>query len=88
MDIIIIAAVVVIALLAHVALYRWVKFKIQEGVILQYLRDEADSGAPDHHHTETIAAHTRLAKDRVAKVCQRSRDIRPDPDAVDSWRVQ
>ena len=36
---IIVALVVFVAIAAHVALYRWVKFKIQEGVILQFLRD-------------------------------------------------
>lgn len=35
----IVALVVIIAVAAHVVLYRWVKFKIQEGVILQFLRD-------------------------------------------------
>ena len=33
---IIVALVVIIAVAAHVVLYRWVKFKIQEGVILQW----------------------------------------------------
>tara|TARA_R110002094_G_scaffold56240_7_gene67251 strand:- start:192 stop:473 length:282 start_codon:yes stop_codon:yes gene_type:complete len=36
---VIVALVVIIAVAAHVVLYRWVKFKIQEGVILQFLRD-------------------------------------------------
>ena len=88
MDIIVIAVVVIIALLAHLALYRWVKFKIHEGVILQYLRDTVEEGAPDHHHADVIAAHTRLPEDRVTHVCQRSGDILTDPDATDSWRAR
>jgi hypothetical protein len=36
---IIVVLVVLVVVAAHVALYRWVKFKIHEGVILQFLRD-------------------------------------------------
>ncbi len=58
---IIVAVVVLVAVAAHIALYRWVKFKIHEGVILQFLRDAADSGAPDHHHADVISAHTEIS---------------------------
>jgi small-conductance mechanosensitive channel len=34
---IIVALVVLVAVAAHIALYLWVKFKIHEGVILQFL---------------------------------------------------
>ncbi len=84
---IIIAIVVLVAIAAHVALYRWVKFKIQEGVILQFLRDAAESGAPDHHHAEAIAAHTELPVARVSAVCRKSADIFSDPEIEDSWRA-
>ena len=65
---IIIAVVVVVALAAHIALYRWVKFKIQEGVILQFLRDAGETGAPDHHHADAIGALTNISPQRVAVV--------------------
>jgi hypothetical protein len=83
----IIALVVLVAVAAHVALYRWVKFKIQEGVILQFLRDAACEGAPDHHHADAIAAHTRLTAERVAAVCRKSAGIQADPDVANSWRA-
>ena len=70
---IIIAVVVVVALAAHIALYRWVKFKIQEGVILQFIRDAGETGAPDHQ--------------RVAVVCGKSPQIHADPDVDNSWRA-
>ena len=84
---IIVAIVVVVAVAAHIALYRWVKFKIDEGVILQFLRDAADGGAPDHHHADAIAAHTNISAKRVAVVCRKSVDIHPDPDVENSWRA-
>ena len=84
---IIIALVVLVALAAHIALYRWVKFKIHEGVILQFLRDAAEGGAPDHHHADAIAAHTKLSAERVALVCRKSGEIYPDPEVANSWRA-
>jgi hypothetical protein len=84
---IIIAVVVVVALAAHIALYRWVKFKIQEGVILQFLRDAGETGAPDHHHADAIAAHTNISSQRVAVVCGKSPQIHSDPEVQNSWRA-
>lgn len=79
--------VVLVAVAAHVALYRWVKFKIQEGVILQFLRDAAESGAPDHHHAEAIAAHTDIPAQRVEWVCRKSVEINPDLEVENSWHA-
>ena len=84
---IIIALVVLVAIAAHIALYRWVKFKIHEGVILQFLRDSGEGGAPDHHHAEAIAAHTGVPVGRVTVVCRKSPEIHSDPEVDNSWRA-
>ena len=83
----IIALVVAVAVAAHIALYRWVKFKIQEGVILQFLRDVGEAGAPDHHHADAIAAHTDISPARVSVVCRKSVQIQSDPEVENSWRA-
>ena len=84
---IIVALVVLVAGSAHIALYLWVKFKIQEGVILQFLRDAGEGGAPDHHHADVIAAHTQIAPKRVEMVCRKSVEIHSDPQVENSWRA-
>ena len=84
---IIVALVVLVAVAAHIALYRWVKFKIHEGVILQFLRDAGEGGAPDHHHANAIAAQTEISAKRVAAVCRKSAEIHSDPDVENSWRA-
>ena len=84
---IIIALVVLVAVAAHVAIYRWVKFKIHEGGILQFLRDAVESGAPDHHHADVIATHTNMSAKRVEFVCRKSGEIKPDPQVANSWRA-
>ena len=84
---IIVALVVLAAVAAHIALYRWVKFKIHEGVILQFLRDAGEGGAPDHHHADVIAAHTGISAKRVETVCRKSVEIHSDPQVENSWRA-
>ena len=84
---IIIAVIVLVAAAAHIAIYRWVKFKIHEGVILQFLRDARGDGAPDHHHAEAIAAHTDISVARVMTVCRKSVEIDSDPGVENSWRA-
>jgi hypothetical protein len=83
----IVALVVAVVIAAHIGLYRWVKFKIDEGVILQFLRDARESAIPDHHHADAIAAHTKISAQRVAVVCRKSAEIRADPDMDNSWRA-
>jgi hypothetical protein len=83
----IIALVVVIAIAAHVALYRWVRFKIDESVVLQFLRDSDEAGQLNCHSTEAISTHTALPTERIAKVCDNSNEIAPHPDQADCWQL-
>jgi hypothetical protein len=83
----IVALVVLVAVAAHIALYLWVKFKIQEGVILQFFRDAGAAGAPDYHHTAAISAHTKITLKRVTKVCRRSTRIHSHQRDETAWRV-
>lgn len=84
---IIVAIVVLVAATAHIALYRWVKFKVHEGVILRFLRDAIDGGGSEPYRADAIAAHTEMSAERVAVVCRKSVDIHPDPHVEHSWRV-
>lgn len=84
MDKLIIALVVVIAAAAHVAIYRWVKFKMDEGVVLQFMRDANGEGLPNCHSVDAIASHTGIAAKRITLVCSKSRDI----SAIDgNWQL-
>ena len=84
---IVIALVVFVAVAGHVAIYRWVKFKIQEGVILQFLRDALRSDSAGHHHANTIAENTGISTQRVALICQKSDAIHSDPKLQNCWRA-
>lgn len=83
-DKIIIAVVVLVVVAAHFWLYAWVKFKMQEGVILQFLRD---SGECAFHSSSAISAHTNITIDRVAAVCNKSRQIGKSKESGDAWSL-
>lgn len=84
---IIIAVVVLVTVAGHIALYRWVKFKIHEGVILRFLRDAKEGGASEPYQADAIAAHTEISAARVAVVCRKSADVQADPEVENSWRA-
>lgn len=84
---IIIALVVLVTIAGHIALYRWVKFKIQEGVILKFLCDDKASGAFEPYEADAIAAHTEISAARVTVVCRKSVDIHSDPEVEGGWRA-
>jgi len=70
----VIAAVVIVTIAAHVWLYRWVKFKLDEGLILEFLQDSGPS-CDDSLDFELISTATRLTAERVVAVCSRSQAI-------------
>ena len=85
MEKIIIAAVVIVTIAAHVLLFRWVKFKIDEGAILQLLRATTDDNSPGRYPTPAIITRTQLPPARVTFICRKSREITVDPDSDNSW---
>lgn len=80
-DKIIIAIVVVVVLGAHVWLFMWIKFKIDEGTVVKFLKGlEANSSS-----LEAIASNTSIAQDRVATVCGKSKLIKRHATNRESW---
>ncbi|WP_339487115.1 hypothetical protein [Pseudomonas sp. EL_65y_Pfl2_R95] len=84
---IIIALVVVVTLAAHYWLYRWVKFKIDEGVVLKCLGDATSQGSAAPLSTQAIAQQTQVKLQRVAKVCQRSPKIQRSASVDEAWQL-
>jgi len=70
----VIAAVVIVTIAAHVWLYRWVKYKIDEGLILKFLQD-SEPGCGNPLGFDLISTATRLTARRVEAVCARSQAI-------------
>ncbi|MFI8481264.1 hypothetical protein ACIGCM_11910 [Pseudomonas sp. NPDC078700] len=84
---IIIAVVVIVTLAAHYWLYRWVKFKMDEGVILKCLEDAKTVSTEAALSSQSIAQQTQLKPQRVALICQQSPKIKRATEAVDTWQL-
>ncbi|WP_231878224.1 hypothetical protein, partial [Oleiphilus sp. HI0117] len=67
---IVLALVIIISLWAHVWLYLWMKFKMDEGVITRCLKD-----ASVDMQSDSIAKQVEMSVERVEKVCLRSKEI-------------
>ena len=72
MDILIISMVSLVAIAGHVWIYRWVKFKVHEGAVLNVLTNDQSSRGLS---AATIAVAAQLHADRVNAVCEQSRQI-------------
>jgi hypothetical protein len=81
-DTVTIVIAVLVAAVAHVWIFLWVRFKIDEGSITRFLRDSADSA---FHHSDTICTHTSVPLKRVRSVCQKSKEISNHPEKSDTW---
>lgn len=81
---IILACVIIISLIAHVWIYRWIKFKMDEGAILRYLNDLSSEELPIKTHlctTEKISETLAMKHARIVFVCEKSKDITFKDDA-------
>ncbi|MEP6390184.1 MAG: hypothetical protein ABJ056_09710 [Halioglobus sp.] len=72
MDMVIISIVSLAAIAGHVWIYRWVKFKVHEGAIVDILSNNSSLCDAD------IAVKAHLQVDRVNTVCERSKQITPN----------
>jgi Sec7-like guanine-nucleotide exchange factor len=83
-DQIIIGIVVIVTLGGHWWLFQWVKFKMDEGVIMKFLQE-----SDDHNScvTEVISSNTSIAIERVSIVCNKSKVIKKNANENESWRL-
>ena len=79
---IVIGLVVVIALGGHWWLILWIKFKVDEGAILNLLKQ---AKTQTFHRVEQIADPLKMAQKRVAMVCNKSQKIKVNPIDDASW---
>lgn len=80
----IIAIVVIIAVIAHIWLFKWVKFKVDEGVITNALKQLDHNNAVS---SQDIALATKMSEKLVAKVCHKSQQIKKVSQDIDAWKL-
>ena len=76
---IILVVVITLTVIAHIWIYLWVGFRIDEGLIMQFLNE---SEPVQSHSIEGISVATGLSIRRVSAVCRNSRDIRSESEGV------
>ena len=79
----IITMVVVISLAAHYYLYIWVKFKMDEGLVLNYMQ-ESNS---ECHTIEQLVSAVAIKPKRIVLICSKSKKIRSSPSLENAWVV-
>jgi hypothetical protein len=84
-DYLIVGLVSVIALAAHVALFRWVRFKVDEGVICKYLEDRNATSAERALSLPNVMAASEIAEKRFLNVCGKSGRMRLKADGNAVW---
>ena len=72
---VIIALVVIVTLIAHWWIYQWIKFKIDEGTILNVLKEAQEASGSTSLAFEALATHTHISVKRVNAVCTKSKNI-------------
>ncbi len=72
MDYFIIGLVSVIAIIGHVWIFLWVRFRILEGVVCKFLEDSHATSKAQAQPVETIASDSQLPLPRVHSLCRRS----------------
>ena len=82
-DYLVLSLVVSLALAAHVWIYLWIRFRIDEGVISKYLNDSDSPQGMDE-----ISLATELNLDRVRKVCRRSAIIERAAGEDGAWQLK
>lgn len=76
---IILAAIIIVSLIAHIWIYRWIKFKMDEGAVLRYLKDLPQTNSSEKTHINMpskVAELITMRESRVIAVCEKSADIR------------
>ncbi len=78
----IIGIVVSVALIAHIWIFKWVKFKIDEATIVNYIKQHS---ATSVFSTDTLSLNTHIKLARVTEICAKSRAITAYIQEKEKW---
>ena len=85
MDYLVIAIVSLVALAAHVAIYWWVKFKVDEGVAVKYLDDHGARSPASALSLDRVSGGTDIESARLIRLASRSQQLRLDDAGERLW---
>ena len=77
----------VLAAVAVLALFGWLKFRRDEKIVAEFLKDSGLDGRKRFNTTVDISSATRLHEDRVRSVCNKSTRIKRKKEDDDAWKL-
>jgi len=77
----------VLAAVAILALFGWLKFRRDEKIVAEFLKDAGLDGSKRFRTTVDISSATRLHEDRVRSVCNKSNRIKQKQEDDDVWKL-
>lgn len=80
----VIGVFVIVVIAVHIWLFKWIRFKVDEGVILKCLRESEES---TFLGSEVISASTNISAKRISFVCNKSKEIKVNPNEKESWSL-
>ena len=84
-DKILIGIIVAVVLGAHLWLFLWIKFKVEEGSIIKFLKEAKDKNCSSE---EMISLDTGISVNRVVTVCTKSKLIKSSAMGKKFWNLK
>jgi hypothetical protein len=81
--IVLVTLVVVIIL----GLFGWLKFRRDEKVVIEFLKNSGVDAGDDFKSTAAISSATRLSESRIRRICGRSARVRRHHEDWESWKL-
>ena len=81
------AVLVTLAVVAILGLFGWLKFRRDEKIVMEFLKEFGVETRDDPATTTVISAATRLSETRIRKVCNKSARIRRHREDTESWKL-
>jgi len=81
--------IVLVTLVAVVVLglFGWLKFRRDEKIVIEFLRNSGVGDRDDDTTTTAISSATRLSETRIRRICGRSASIKRHREDVESWKL-
>lgn len=83
-EIAVIVVVVALVLIVHWKLFKWVRFKVDESAVIEYLKGLDD---PVFQSESQISAGAGVSESRVITVCRASECIESCANSSGVWRL-
>jgi hypothetical protein len=81
--IVLVTLVVVIIL----GLFGWLKFRRDEKVVIEFLKNAGVDAGDDYTTTTAISSATRLSESRIRRICGKSARVRRHQHDRESWKL-